>query len=249
MKHLSRRELITRAGKFATGLTVASAAGLKLFSAPEARSATPPYPWPYVKLDPEDSARRAYDGYYKGQCCYGVGISIIEPLQEKVGEPYTVLPLDIFRFGYSGVVGWGTICGALLGAGMAAAFAAGRQGDEILNELMHWYTVSPLPIYKPKNPKAEPDKVTVSGSPLCHISTGRWMKEGETLLNDPRRRERCARLSADVARQAVLMLNSWKDGSFTAKQGAMAKMLGIPAQSNCIDCHSDRVPSLPSSKK
>lgn len=250
MKELSRRELIIRAGSFAAGAAVA-AAGLPIVTDAEAKAKIKKaqYPWPYVKLDPKEVAERAYENWYKGYCCYAVVSGILEPLREKVGEPYTLLPLEAFRFGHGGVIGWGTMCGTLIGAGLATSFTAGTEGEEILNDVIQWYSVTEFPLFKPKKPKAHPKSVTVSNSPLCHVSVGTWMKKEGAPLADPRRKDRCARIAADVAAKTASLLNDWDVGSFEASHGSQSKMFGITAQSNCTDCHGNKVPSPPQAKK
>jgi hypothetical protein len=103
------------------------------------------WPWGYKKIDPSKAAKIAYEKYYEGACCYGVVNGILVPLQEEIGEPYTSLPLEAFRFGHSGVVGWGTTCGTLIGVGIATGFIAGKTGEEILNKVINWYVETPLP--------------------------------------------------------------------------------------------------------
>ena len=45
----------------------------------------PEVPWTYKKLDPIAVAERAYPGYYKGGCSYGVFEGIIGELKKEVG--------------------------------------------------------------------------------------------------------------------------------------------------------------------
>src|SRR5690606_32500301 len=46
-------------------------------------------------------------------CMYGGAEGILNELREKVGHPFTLIPSDMFRYGAGGIVGWGTVCGAL----------------------------------------------------------------------------------------------------------------------------------------
>ncbi|MBU2577540.1 chain A iron centre cytochrome C protein, partial [Patescibacteria group bacterium] len=59
------------------------------------------------------------------------------------------------------------------------------------------------------------------------------------------RKERCARISADVAMKTVELLNAWKDGTYTPSHGSNAKTYDITTQTNCGDCHTDGTPPLP----
>lgn len=233
---VSRRELLAGAGKLAAGIGIVSAGGLAVVSGVEAKEA--PYPWPYKKLDPGHVADLAYENWYKNFCAYAVASSILIPLQEKVGKPYTNLPVEAFVFGHGGVVGWGTLCGTLFGTGIATSFAAGKDGEKILNDVMQYYATTELPIYRPKNPKASFKNISKSDSPLCHVSVGRWMKKEGVKFFSPERKERCARLSADVAAETVRLLNLWADGKYTPSHGSQAKTHGMTAQNNCGDCHA-----------
>ncbi len=243
MKNLSRREILICSG-CAAGAAVLSAAGTLWTPGAEAQKKEE-YPWPYKKIDPGKAAAIAYENYYKNGCCYGVASGILIPLRETVGPPYTLLPLDVFGFGRGGVVDWGTMCGALLGAGFAASMTAGKKGEEALNELINWYCDTALPVYVPQNPRAAIKTVNKSDSPLCHVSTGKWMKMEGVALSDPRRKERCARLSADVAMKTAQMLNLLAEGGLEMKHGTQSKAYGIPTQNNCAECHGAAVPAAP----
>ena len=61
-----------------------------------------------------------------------------------IGEPYTSFPVESFVWGHGGVVGWGTMCGTMLGAAVAANLIAGpgvnKTGERITNEVIHYYS-------------------------------------------------------------------------------------------------------------
>ncbi len=233
---VSRRGLLIGAGKIAAGAAIVTAGGLTLASEAEARKAK--YPWPYKKLDIDKVAKIAYENWYKDFCCYAVTSAILVPLREKVGEPYTSFPIISTRWGHGGAVGWGTLCGTLTGVGIVTSLVAGKTGEKILNDVIYWYTQENLPVYKPAKPRARIKNVNKSNSPLCHISVGRWMEKEGVKFFSPQRKERCARLSADVAVQTVKLLNAWADGKYVPTHGSQAKMHKMPAQNNCRDCHS-----------
>jgi len=234
-KKFSRRELLTGTGKLAIGAALISAGGAALVSNAEARVK---YPWPYKKVDPDRAAEIAYENWYKGFCCYAVASGILVPLREMVGEPYTSFPIEAVKWGHGGVIGWGTMCGTLLGAGFAISLAAGHPGEKVLNEVIHWYSETELPIYKPKNPKAVFKATSVSNSPLCHISVGKWMAKEGVKFFSPQRKDRCARLAADIAAETARLLNAWADGRFKPAHAPQAKIHQMTAQNNCGDCHS-----------
>lgn len=67
-----------------------------------------------------------------------------------------------------------------------------------------------MPTYVPKEPKIKGDiPRTVSNSPLCHLSVGKWMKAANKELASAGRKDRCARLTANVTAQLVVHLNDW----------------------------------------
>lgn len=246
-KKLTRRGLIVNAGKLAVGaagIAVLSSGGLNLSTQADAKE-TAKHPWPYKKLDPEMAADIAYENWYKEFCCYAVTSGILVPLQKKVGEPYTSFPIISTRWGHGGAVGWGTLCGTLTGVGIATSLIAGRDGEKILNDVIAWYTETELPIFKPASPIARIKNVNRSDSPLCHISVGRWMKKEGVKFFSPQRKERCARVAADVARHTVELLNEWASGKYKPVHGSQAKMYQMTSQNNCTDCHGSNIPGIP----
>lgn len=199
-------------------------------------AAAPAWPWPYKKLDPEAAAKMGYDGYYEAACCYGAFKAVVGQLAEVVGFPYNMVPPDMFRYGEGGVVGWSSICGALNGACAAINLVAGKEDySKLVNELVGWYTTHAFPVYKPANPKVDLDLVTsVSGSTLCHASVTNWCKASGFGAKSKERSERCGRLTADVAKYTVELLNSYADGKFAAAFKTPA------AVTECMSCHGDK---------
>lgn len=244
-KGLSRRQLITGAGKIAAGAALVGACGSSLVTRASASTDADAYPWPYKKLDPAKTAAIAYENWYKGFCSYAVTSSVFSQLRESVGGPYKHLPLDAFNFAHGGTVGWGTLCGTLFGAGVVASFTMGKEGEKITNDMLAWYSDTELPIFMPANPKATFKNVSKSDSPLCHVSVGKWMKKEGVAIGSPERKDRCARLAADVAYQTVVRLNEMADGKYKPVNGSQVKAFGITAQNNCTDCHGSNVPTPP----
>jgi hypothetical protein len=127
----------------------------------------PPLPWPYVKLDPEETRKLGHLGYYAFECGAGAFWAIAVQLKEKVGYPWTLLPipgkdevlklvnegehmLGFFHYGFGGAVGWGSLCGALNGSLLAINMVV--KDKEALTEigrlLLRWYETTPLPSEK-----------------------------------------------------------------------------------------------------
>ncbi len=243
---VSRRGLLIGAGKVAAGAAIVTAGGLSLISDAEAKKAK--Y-WPYKKLDIDEVGAIAYETYFTKFCSQTVATSIFGPLRKKVGEPYTIVPLDAFFWAHGGIQGWGTACGTLIAAGFVANLIAGeKDGGNIINDVVYFYSDNDLPMYKPaKALKAHIRNRSTSNTPLCHVSVGKWMKKEGVGFFTAERKERCARLSADIAMETARLLNAWADGKYKPKHKLLvnAKQFGITSQTNCTDCHGSKIPDLP----
>lgn len=229
---LSRRRLFTKAGKFVAG--AALGAGVVALASraamPGTAEQTEEWPWPYVELDPARVAERAYEAFYAGHCMYGTFEGIIGELRDQVGHPYTLIPTEMMEYGRGGMVGWGTLCGALNGAAAAITLVTANYGP-IITELAGWYTQTALPIYQPRNPRLAIEAASVAGSPLCHVSVTQWCNASGFGSQSAERKERCARLTADVASRAVELLNLFARGEFSPSWAAPASV------SECLGCH------------
>lgn len=239
---LTRRQIITGAGAIAAASAVGAVGGSSVVKSAMAAEEKG-YPYGYKKMDPQKAAEIAYENWYTNFCAYGTLSGIVVPQRKLVGGGWNDFPMMSVKFGEGGIEGWGTICGTLLGANVAISLAAGHEGKPIINDMMNYYSVTEMPTFMPKQPKAQFKSKTTSDSPLCHISVGKWMAAERKGLSSPERRDRCARLAASVAFQTAVLLNAWADGtykpSYTGKQAAC----GITSQNNCTDCHGNNVPT------
>lgn len=248
---LTRRNVLAMAGVIGAGAALSPLAGCA--TTREAKGVpTDKWPWPYQKLDPAVTAELAYNEWYRLYCGGAVISSVFNQLKEKVGGPYTSFPVDAFIFLEGGVSGWGTICGSNAGANIVTNLIIGPRiagsDDGMLmgSEIMQWYTEASMPVYVPKEPRFKGELVkTVSNSPLCHVSVGKWMQAAGKDLKSPERRDRCARVTASVAYRLVELLNAWDDMEYVTKGEVPSASLGITAQHNCTECHGDNVPSPP----
>ena len=198
--------------------------------------------WKPHKLDPAECALVAYDGYWhKGYACgYGVFYGIIGVMGEKYGAPYNQFPFAMLEANKGGISDWGTICGALYGAAAAYALFWGRdERTPMVNELFRWYEKTSLPIFNPGE-AAKGVKGTLhqnaSGSVLCHISVSKWCYASQTEATSKARNERCGRLTADVCRKAVEILNAKIEQGKDFK-GVFAKQDAVKA---CGECHQTK---------
>ncbi len=256
---ITRRGMLVGTGKCILGAACVSALASAPGIVPKAEALGGPtekWPWPYEKLDPNKTADIAYNEWYRIFCGGAVISSIFSQLREKVGEPYKSFPLDAFIFLEGGISGWGTICGANAGSNIVTNLIIGprtsvtEDGMLMGSELMQYYASTAMPTYTPKEPKIKAEiPKTVADSPLCHVSVGKWMKAANKALASPERKDRCARLTASMAYQAVTLLNEWKDGKYKTKGIIPASGYGIQSQHNCTDCHGSNVPSPPTAKK
>lgn len=255
-KGQSRRQMLIGTGVLAATTALTHLGGL-LPAAQAKGGPTEKWPWPYVKLDPAKTAEICYNEWYRVFCGCAVINSVFSQLREKVGEPYTSFPSDAFVFLEGGQVGWGTICGSPAGANIVAnliigpRIAGAHEGHQISADIMQWYSEADMPVFVPSSPKIDPKNIvrTVSDSPLCHVSVGKWMKASGHALKSPERKDRCARVAASTAYRLVELLNDWHDGKYEPTSDFSAsKEHGITGQFNCMDCHGNDVPEAPKPK-
>lgn len=191
--------------------------------------------WKYTKLDPVETAQLAYDDYPNGSCMYGVFNSVIAQLAEKVGEPFSSFPVQMMKYGHGGVNGYGTICGTLNGAAALIGLLVDGKStqDALMQELFRDYENTPYPIFKPEKPAMDFDPPkSVAKSVLCHASTTRWGKKAGYTISSKERKERCRRLTADVAAQTVTILNNYHANAF------IANAHDDKTVRTCMTCHS-----------
>ena len=257
-EEVSRRAFVQMAGAAIGGLALGAVGGYSLLSPKEtivekevARE-VPEHPWTYSKLDVEKVKERAYNAYFAGGCSYGAFEAILGELQDNVGHPFTSLPAKISVYGKGGTVGFGTLCGALNGASMALNLVSNDLS--MVTEVVGEYTENAYPTYKPAvTKKTDADLPTsVAGSPLCHVSVTKWCEASGYGSGSDERKERCGRLTAEVAGRAVEILNASVDGAFTAAfvnpESVTAcnschyddgQVANVHAKSECVQCHGD----------
>ncbi|MFN3505712.1 MAG: C-GCAxxG-C-C family (seleno)protein [Caldimicrobium sp.] len=207
-------------------------------------------PWPYVKIDPKKAGEIAYNAWFEVFCAQATATGIMELLAEKVGEPWASFPIHALKFGMGGMLGWGLTCGSIVTGSLVMGLVLPKEVvNDMILDLVEWYAETNLPVFIPDKPKTVKDLPrTVSNSPLCHISVGKWMKTANRSFNSPERRDRCARVAASVAYRTVELLNAWKDEKYKPTHTWIApSAVGIPAQQNCNECHGTNIPTAPKS--
>ncbi|WP_242343782.1 C-GCAxxG-C-C family (seleno)protein [Anaeromyxobacter terrae] len=187
-------------------------------------------PWPYVTLDPDRVASRAFSAYEQGHCMFGAFDALVGSVADKLGDPYASFPFDVMKYGAGGVNGWATICGALNGS--AAAFELlSREPGPLVDALFGWYEREPLPDLVLKT-AAHPNVQSIAGSPLCHTSVSRWCETSGKKSFSAERKERCGILTASVARRAAELLNAQ-----AAKRPL--PVTSASAGAGCARCHEE----------
>jgi hypothetical protein len=258
-KEVSRREVLIGAGTIAAGAAVMSTGITGLVSKAKASGDAA---YPYKKLDVNEVGRIAHETYFTKFCAETVLTGLFKPLAASVGEPYASFPLNSVFWAHGGLMGWGTACGTLIGAGTAVGLitagdskkvttSGGRApvavGEAIINDVIAFYASENLPQYKPAagQAKYEIKNQSISDTPICHISVGKWMDKEDVKFFGIERKERCARLSADIAMYTAKLLNEWADGTYKPRNEPLANALDnqITSQGNCSECHGDNVPT------
>ena len=246
-KGLSRRDIITGAGKIAAGAAILSMGGIGKVTEAEAYSYASDFK--YKKLNPREVGQISYENYFKRWCASSVIAGFVAPLKKKVGGAWKGFPIDAYRAFHGGLAGWGALCGTLSGAAVIIGLST-RDTDtaeSMINDLAFYYSYTELPSFTPaKILKAKIHNMTMAGTPVCHISVGKWMRsEGVAFLSNERS-ERCARLAANIAMEAVGMLNEYAaNGKYSPKHQLLFNLAanGITSQNNCSDCHGQNPPS------
>jgi len=192
--------------------------------------------WAYHALDPAVSADLAYKNYDSGSCMYASFKSIISQLSDKYGEPYSSFPIHMMKYGHGGIGGFGTICGALNGAAAAIGLFVAEKAiqDSLITGLFKWYEEARLPVFRPQLAILDfKPPSTISNSTLCHASNTNWGKEAGYNINSDERKERCRRLTSDVASRITVDLNEYFGNTYVTS--------GHDNESirTCLTCHSD----------
>lgn len=249
---VSRRSFVTAAGGLAAGLGIARWSGTAY-----AAEALPALPWkkyyPGQGLNPQAVREAAYGLYFtEGGCGHGSAQAIIDALAAALDaegapeNPWKLLPRGLYSYGAGGVVGWGTICGALNGS-IAVMDILGMHG-QLGNELMNYFCTTELPTkalegYVPPAGIPVPLKgiaTSISNSPLCHNSVSQWAAVAGVPVADASKKDRCAKLVGDIVARAVELMNL-----YLIEGGQLPAWVAPANYASCYTCHTkpDMVPS------
>jgi hypothetical protein len=197
------------------------------------RQDTLSHDWRYVQLAPTAVAAEAYRLMPEGGCMYGLFGAIVTAMAKTQGEPFLSFPLHMMKYGEGGVGLWGSLCGAMNGGaaivGLLERDKARR--EKLIAQLFSWYEAAALPGYQPDNSGDSPAiPKSVAGSVLCHVSVGKWCKASGEEVGSPEMKERCRRLTAEVAAKTAELLN--------ANLREPCKFVGPSSEvRSCLSCH------------
>ncbi len=213
--------------------------------------------WKYAELLPSESSERAYRYYSEGSCMYATIKGILAQLEETLGEPYSSFPLHMFKYGHGGIGGYGSVCGTLNGAAAIMGLLISDKviRDTMIADLFRWYEQEAFPIFVPSEPVYTHTPVrSISNSVLCHASNTQWCKASGYKATSNERKERCRRLTADVAGKVTLALNKLYFGDYVTGEcpnneaatcvschGKEGKLDNAAVQMNCNSCHSKSI--------
>lgn len=245
MKEVSRRQLLHSVGLVA-GTSLLTGCGEALEGVPSQDSVVPSETagtlppkvkagneWQYVRLEPTAVAAEAYRLISQGGCMYGLFASVMTAMAQRQGEPYLSFPVHMMKYGEGGVGLWGSLCGTINGgAAIIGLFVPQKeQREQLIAELFSWYEATELPTYRPKDARdPTPFPTSVAQSLLCHVSAGKWCRTTGDEIGSPEMKERCRRLTADVAGKTVELLN--------ANLREPCKFVALSAEvKSCLSCH------------
>jgi len=252
-KNYDRRNFLKNIGLLAAGAVVSTGVG-SLINPQTAQAAAPALPWPYATLDTAVIRRRAYDNYWLGGCMYASAKALLDTLYETAGTPWDTLPVDMFKYGKGGTFNWGTLCGALNGSLYVINLATGTSVDQLGNELIGWYTTNPFPSsLMDSYARFTRVRQSVSDSPLCHLSVGKWCQATHSEISSDEKKDRCAKVAGDTAAKAAELINAWKAGTFkgvyapnavftsclSCHNGATSQLDNEQGLADCTECHND----------
>jgi hypothetical protein len=213
--------------------------------------------WEYFHLDPAGTAQLAYDRYSEGSCMYATVVSVVSQLADKFGEPFASFPIHMFKYGHGGIGGFGSVCGALNGAAALIGLLITDKSvqDKMITDLFQWYESESLPNFSPANPVFDFTPVTsTSNSVLCHASNTNWCKASGFTVGSNERKERCRRLTGDVAQKVTALLNDIYTNAYITNthskeaantcmvcHGNDGKVKNTSVKMSCTSCHTESV--------
>jgi hypothetical protein len=188
---------------------------------------------------------RPKPGAGAGGCCFGTAVALIEAIQAELGTgtAWDNINPALFTFGRGGIWSWGTLCGS---ANAAAAIIymvvprANNESGKLIDEFLGWYSDHSFPSNRYDTGLIDCEYkgqiTTVSGSPLCHQSSGKWAHTAGFKIDSNERSTRCAKVTGDCAAKVAEMLNAWKAGTLAFQKKGPDFQDGVDSE-RCMTCH------------
>jgi len=236
----SRRSVLTNSAALVVGSVVGGAL-TAVAATPVAREEVikppPPLPWEWARLDPMEAGARAYHNYFTGGCGHATYTAFLSLLREKVGYPWTSLPDKMMIHAAAGYGGHGTLCGTLGGTSCIINLVAYKDGDamyqQIIDRLFYWYADQEFPTDRFDDVSEIKNQVKVkAASPLCHTSVSKWTMAAGAEVNSKQKKERCAKVAAEVVYITALALNEFFDGNWKPPVWRPST-----ETEHCVECH------------
>jgi hypothetical protein len=213
--------------------------------------------WKYSSLDPANTGELAYKYYSEGSCMYATVKSVISQLAEKFGEPYSSFPCELFKYGHGGIGGYGSVCGALNGAAALIGLLINDKQvqDRMISDIFQWYEKESLPKFTPQNQGSDfTPPTSISNSVLCHASNTNWSNISGFTVDSKERKERCRRLTGDVAMKVTDSFNQIfasayipgthideTSGTCITCHGDEGKVSNTAVKMSCNSCHTESI--------
>jgi hypothetical protein len=134
-KEISRRDVLIGAGTMAAGAAVLSTGVAGFVSSAKASGMTA---YPYKKLNVAEVGKIAHETYFTKFCAETVLTGLFKPLAKSVGAPYDSYPLGSVFWAHGGMMGWGTACGTLIGAGTAIGLITAGDKTKVTESGSGW---------------------------------------------------------------------------------------------------------------
>ncbi len=264
-RNVTRKDFLVKTSKAALGVTaVASISSLITTATTKAGTKITPWPWPYQPVNLESIRIRAHHLKLNGyECCSGCFGAFVEAQAQLIGEPWTQMPYEVMLYGRGGGASWGTLCGAVNAAAAIISLVVDKNNSgPLIWEVYGWAASTMLPTAE-ANQFALDNRYTagsfngvalpqsLAGSVLCHASLTNWCIAANKHFNSNERKERCARITGDLAAKTGEVLNSYFAGSFVPQYVTPAyaqqclnchgaNVLGnVRTQENCEPCHGN----------
>lgn len=178
-----------------------------------------PLVWEARRASPANLADLTYEIFHCSGlgCGYSAFAALVQTYAEQFGAPYNNFPFPLLQHRRGRYSGAGKTCGALIGAGTFFDILWGKKAAAPqVRELHDWYAAVALPNYAPSAKVLEQCQgkgldmrlpVSVATSALCTDSQVNWVKACNFSMEDRFKKERCGRITADVALKALEIVN------------------------------------------